>query len=171
MQTTVLFISLFFMSVVSYFFISAVRASNSDAVVSAPERKRKTLITGMFLVGIVVTFASLWEWPHALSGSANTTTVNATGAQWYWDIDTEELPLGQPVVFNVHTEDVSHGLGVVNAKGRLLVQTQAMPGYVNKFEYTFTEPGQYRVICMEFCGVGHHDMITEFEVIAKTEAN
>jgi cytochrome c oxidase subunit 2 len=40
-----------------------------------------------------------------------------------------------------------------------------MPGYINKVEFVFDNPGQYRVLCMEFCGVGHHDMNDEFEVV------
>jgi cytochrome c oxidase subunit 2 len=48
----------------------------------------------------------------------------------------------------------------------LLFQTQAMPGYINKVAYVFDEPGQHRVLCMEFCGVGHHDMTDTFDVVA-----
>lgn len=49
---------------------------------------------------------------------------------------------------------------------RIVAQTQAMPGYTNVLRYTFTEPGVYRVLCLEYCGVEHHDMKTEINVAA-----
>ena len=169
MQLYILAISLSLMSFVSLFFISAVLASGTQKVISSAEEKRKKIIWAMFLVGIVVTFASLWRYPHSVSTGSEVQAINVTGAQWYWEIDKEEVELNKPVVFNVHTSDVNHGMGVLNSDGKLLFQTQAMPGYVNKVEHTFKEEGEYKVICLEFCGVAHHDMITEFEVVAKKE--
>ena len=58
-------------------------------------------------------------------------------------------------------------MGVYDEETRLLFQTQGMPGYVNKVSYTFDKPGTYRVLCMELCGVAHHDMISEFTVVAE----
>ena len=49
---------------------------------------------------------------------------------------------------------------------RIVAQTQAMPGYVNVLRYTFKEPGTYQVLCLEYCGVEHHDMKTEINVAA-----
>lgn len=90
--------------------------------------------------------------------------VNISGGQWYWEIDRTEVPVGAPVVFNVQTRDVSHGVGVMDARGRILGQAQAMPGYVNRFEVTFDQPGTYRVVCLEYCGIAHHEMINELTV-------
>lgn len=169
MQLYVLAISLSLMSFVSLFFISAVLASGTEKVISSPEERRKKYIWVMFLAGIIITFASLWRYPHTISSSVQAQAINVTGAQWFWKIDKEKVELGKPVVFNVHTSDVNHGMGVLNSDGKLLFQTQAMPGYVNKIEHTFKKPGEYKVICLEFCGVAHHDMITEFEVVAQKE--
>jgi cytochrome c oxidase subunit 2 len=41
-----------------------------------------------------------------------------------------------------------------------------MPGYTNVIRYTFTTPGTYRVRCLEYCGLGHHTMVTQFTVTA-----
>ena len=92
--------------------------------------------------------------------------MNVSGGQWYWELDVEVVPLGQPVTFNVTSEDVNHGMGVYDENMTLLFQTQGMPGYVNSVSYTFDKPGDYQVLCMEFCGVAHHDMIAEFTVSA-----
>lgn len=46
-----------------------------------------------------------------------------------------------------------------------------MPGYTNKLVHTFTEPGTYQVMCLEYCGVGHTPMTAEIEVVAATEGD
>jgi len=166
MQLTVLFVTLIFMALIALFFISAIRAPVTQGATTSSGIDRAQLVWGMLAFGLIVTLASLWTWPHSISGDQATVTINATGAQWSWEIDKEEVPLGRPVVFNVHTTDVTHGLGVVDSSGTLLFQTQGMPGYINKVEHVFTSPGEYRVICLEFCGIGHHDMITEFNVVS-----
>lgn len=105
--------------------------------------------------------------------------VSAVGYTWYWQLTPTSdkakrlkkgahgeliLPLDKPVQFNVTSNDVNHGFGIYNTKGVLLTQTQAMPGYVNKLIYTFTKPGVYTVLCMEYCGLAHHTMLTSFKV-------
>jgi cytochrome c oxidase subunit 2 len=162
MQTTVLALSLVLMAAVAWAFISAARAAGSGSVATNTESRRKWLIVGLAVVGVVVTALSLRPWPLAVGPTS--AVVNVSGGQWYWEIDTDKVPLGKPVAFNVHTVDVNHGFGVMNEAGRLLFQVQAMPGYVNQVEYTFNTPGAYHVVCLEFCGVGHHDMATDFTV-------
>jgi cytochrome c oxidase subunit 2 len=48
---------------------------------------------------------------------------------------------------------------------RLVGQTQAMPGYTNSIKITFKESGIYKLLCMEYCGLAHHAMITDFTVV------
>ncbi|MCP4780415.1 MAG: cytochrome c oxidase subunit I [Hyphomicrobium sp.] len=165
MQLIVLVVSLALMAVVAYFFVAAVQATGAQDSTGDFDRRRSSLIWVLLSLGAIITVASLWQWPHAVSAPASSVMVNASGAQWYWDIDKEEVPLGKPVVFNVHTQDVTHGLGVMDPDGQLLFQTQAMPGYVNRVEYVFTKAGDYKVVCMEFCGIAHHAMITDFKVV------
>ena len=166
MQMLVLLISLALMTGIAWFFMSAVRQSAETATASDLASRRPPFVWGLVILGVVVTAGSLWSWPHAVSVDDDVVTVNATGGQWYWDIDIEEVPAGRIVVFNAHTEDVNHGLGIYGPDGRLHTQVQAMPGYVNQVEYVFEKPGLYQVLCMEFCGVAHHDMIAEFNVVA-----
>jgi cytochrome c oxidase subunit 2 len=44
-----------------------------------------------------------------------------------------------------------------------------MPGITNRLVYTFPRPGKYRVLCLEYCGLVHHGMSVEFDVIGTTE--
>jgi len=167
MQVTVLVITLLCMGIIAAYFVAAIRATDTPQSADNIDARRSRIIWGLVALGTVVTAASLWTWPHAVRTTSDVVTVNATGYQWYWELDKEEVPLGKPVVFNVHTADVTHGIGIVDPSGRLLVQTQAMPGYVNKVEHVFDAVGTYKVICLEFCGIGHHVMTSELEVISE----
>lgn len=167
MQSTVLIVTLVLMAVVAFVFLRVVRSVNSDDEPQNANSHRTKFIWGLVIVGVAVTYASLREWPHAIASGGPVIQVNAKAGQWFWEIDKQKLPLGKTVVFNLHAKDVNHGFGVMDSSGTLLFQTQAMPGYVNQVQYVFTKVGKYRVLCMEFCGVGHHDMNDEFEVVAE----
>lgn len=169
MQIMVLIISLVLMAAIASAFVWAIRSSGEKLAAKSIERRRGALIAIMLAVGLVFTVMSLRPWPHAVSKTTDVYTVNVTGGQWYWEIDSAELPRGVPIVFNSHTKDVTHGFGVINDAGRLLFQVQVMPGYVNQVEYVFDEPGEYKVVCLEYCGLSHHDMIAGFTVVAGRE--
>lgn len=102
---------------------------------------------------------------HAEANAA-TQIIAVTGHQFYWELDKETVVAGQPVEFRVTSTDVNHGFGIYDADYRLLVQVQAMPGYINRLRYTFETPGTYRLLCLEFCGAAHHGMVSEIEVKA-----
>lgn len=169
MQPVVLLISLILMAALSAVFVLAVRAARGPAPGPGANAKRTGLIWAMTIAGVIVSVASLREWPHALASTGDALEVNVSGGQWWWDIDTTEVPAGKPVNFNVTTEDVTHGMGIYDSSLTLLTQVQAIPGYTTQITYTFEEPGSYQVLCMEFCGVAHHDMVNEFEVVAAEE--
>ncbi|MFA5670661.1 MAG: hypothetical protein WC967_15595 [Balneolaceae bacterium] len=106
-------------------------------------------------------------------------TVSAVGIQWAWMITEGTIeenglefagqfdlvyPVHKLIEFQVTATDVNHGFGIYDEDGRLLVQTQAMPGYVNRLRYTFDKPGTYHIICMEYCGAAHQVMMSKIEV-------
>jgi cytochrome c oxidase subunit 2 len=165
MQLTVLALSLVLMAIIVWAFIGAARAAGSGKVPTNIESRRNWIIVSLTVIGVVVTVISLRPWPLAVAKTA--TVVNASAAQWHWELDTDKVPLGKPVAFKVRTADVNHGFGVMDASGKLLFQVQAMPGYVNQVEYVFDTPGTYHVVCLEYCGVAHHTMTAEFTVVAE----
>jgi cytochrome c oxidase subunit 2 len=165
MQTTILIVSFVLMAVVAIAFLRVVGAVNAETGPSNASSRRSKLFWALAVFGVLVTVGSLRQWPHALATGDEVIQVNATGGQWFWEIDAKKVPVGKKIVFNLHSKDVNHGFGVADQSGRLLFQIQAMPGYINKVTYVFDEPGQYRVMCMEFCGVGHHVMNDKFEVV------
>lgn len=117
----------------------------------------------MVLVGLPLTIWLLRVHPYTVAADAPQ-VVHATGYQWYWEFDRTDVEAGKPVVFEVTSADVNHGFGLYDPAGVLVAQVQAMPGYVNRLSHTFEAPGTYRVMCLEFCGLVHHNMISEIEV-------
>ncbi|MGH8123286.1 MAG: cytochrome oxidase, partial [Rudaea sp.] len=92
--------------------------------------------------------------------------VNVRGQQWSWQIEPSTVSAGSPVEFRVTSKDVNHGFAIYAPDGLIVTQTQAMPGFTNKIVHTFTQPGTYKVMCLEYCGLGHAPMTSEFTVVA-----
>jgi cytochrome c oxidase subunit 2 len=131
---------------------------------------RRWFFWALVLLGIGTAYATLAEFPipdqrGQSAGAAGAQVVNVVGKQWYWELSANRFTAGVPVEFRVTANDVNHGFGIYDPNNRLVAQTQAMPGFTNRLVHTFTEPGKYRVLCLEYCGLVHHNMITEFEVI------
>jgi cytochrome c oxidase subunit II len=101
---------------------------------------------------------------HANASGAPAVGIDAKGFQWRWELSRNHVPVGQSVEFRVTSEDINHGFAIYDPEMRLVAQTQAMPGYTNKLNYTFSKPGTYKVLCLEYCGIAHHNMITEIKV-------
>lgn len=169
MQGTILFVSLLLIGLVAVVFAAVVLASTSrgEPDKRAMETHRVRLMVAFAIIGFVVTYVSLRPWPHEAEAFEGAMTVEVTASQWSWEISQKEIPVATSVIFNVQSHDVNHGVGVYDPKGALLFQTQAMPGVVNRVKYTFSEPGSYRVLCMEYCGLAHHGMTDEFKVVEK----
>lgn len=64
------------------------------------------------------------------------------------------LPLGAKVTFYATSSDVVHGFYITNTDINMLV----VPGWVNAQTHVFRTPGQYLLLCNEYCGAGHHYM-------------
>lgn len=103
---------------------------------------------GLLLVVFVVgSWATLHRFPipHQSTASGAAQTVDVVGGMWYWQLSSNTLKAGSDVEFRVTSADVNHGFAIYSPDGRILTQTQAMPGYTNKLIYTFTQPGTYTI--------------------------
>lgn len=141
-------------------------------------RGRYFMLLMVAIVALLWTTLPILPYP-SMAAAAPQYIVPVHGRIWSWEIGplmdrggnplqpgegALVLPLGEVLEFQVTAEDVNHGFGIYNEAGQLQAQTQAMPGYVNHLVHTFTEPGTYHVLCMEFCGLAHHTMMTTFTV-------
>ncbi len=64
------------------------------------------------------------------------------------------VPVDQPVLIKLATEDVIHSFFVPN----LRVKQDALPGKTIDVWFEATEPGEFEIACAELCGLGHYRM-------------
>jgi len=67
---------------------------------------------------------------------------------------------GSVVDFYVTSKDVVHGFLIDGTEVNLM----AIPGAVNYAQARFDKPGKHQILCHEFCGAGHDNMIGLIEV-------
>ncbi|MDG5757963.1 cytochrome c oxidase subunit II [Natronococcus sp. A-GB1] len=79
--------------------------------------------------------------------------------------DPIEVPAGSEVTFYVTSPDVIHSFSIVGTN----VNTMVIPGEVAAMTVEFDEPGEYGVVCNEYCGSGHHTMEGELHVVPDEE--
>lgn len=70
------------------------------------------------------------------------------------------VPRGSRVTFYVTTPDVVHGFSIPLTG----VNLEIVPGWVASVAQTFDKPGDYLIVCNEYCGAGHQFMEGHVEV-------
>lgn len=90
--------------------------------------------------------------------------IYVTGQQWHWDFYPHNkvytnftvVPVGEPVVFVIHSVDVFHEFFIQAATSNFSISqsvgAEAVPGYYSYLVYVFPKPGLYHVACAEYCG-------------------
>ena len=94
--------------------------------------------------------------------------VYIVARQFLFEPGTSEpirVPAGVPVTFHVTSADVTHGFNLAGTN----VNTMVIPGQISKFVVTFDEPGDYGIVCHEYCGSAHHTMAGTLEVVPQSE--
>jgi cytochrome c oxidase subunit II len=75
------------------------------------------------------------------------------------------LPAGAKTRFYLTSADVLHGYLVEGTS----VNIELIPGQLAYFNYTFAHPGTYHVVCDEYCGINHQNMIGTITVLPVAE--
>ena len=136
---------------------------------------RKKYFWGLIAILSILLFTSFGFLPYNHAENENPNErVSVLAFQWGWKMSTDpltkdlkdfkgkneiDLPLNKDIEFIVASKDVTHNFGIYNTKGELLSQVQSMPGYENKLHYTFKEEGDYKILCLEYCGLAHAFMV------------
>lgn len=73
---------------------------------------------------------------------------------WTWTPNEIRIPAGSRLTLYLTTADVQHGFKVEGTNLNAMV----VPGQVTKLSRTFKTPGEYLIVCHEYCGNNHHNM-------------
>lgn len=77
-----------------------------------------------------------------------------TGQIWSFTPAEIRVPAGSTVHFWITSRDVVHGLFIP----RVHVNAMVLPGQLAHVVARFDKPGEYPIICHEYCGIAHHTM-------------
>ena len=78
--------------------------------------------------------------------------LTAMSFQWTPILQLEQ---GKEYILHLSSLDVNHGFSLYPIN----VNFQVVPGYDYGLRVTPTAAGDFRIICNEFCGIGHHVMV------------
>ena len=162
--TTVCAVAIVFMIVV----VRSTRGGRDDGAVDE-ERLRRTEKTWFVAVVVMLAafvFATIFFTPYGRTAAANAQVLDVQAQQFAWILPPKPVVAGRQVEFVLTSKDVVHAFAVYSPSGTLLFQAQVTPGATTDYEYTFSKPGVYRVVCLEYCGSGHTQMFTTLTVRA-----
>ena len=189
MQNIALTIFLIWAAITVAIFVFVARSGRSPGELpqKAYKRNRVIFLVGMVTAAVVLLFLTLPLTPYPNEGDAPDRVIYVSGKQFAFKLSDQPIsradalddevflsckPIraGELVEFRISAADVTHGFCVYDQTGKVLTQTQAMTGYINRLRHRFSESGVYPVLCFEFCGIGHHTMKAELKVVDESPA-
>jgi cytochrome c oxidase subunit 2 len=119
------------------------------------------LVVAMFYLG----FRGYMDMQNPPRGALD---VRVLAKKWDWfftypngHIDNElHVPVDAPVRLTLESNDVIHSLFIPAFR----IKRDAVPGRYNKIWFQARQPGDYLLMCSEFCGTRHSDMQTRVVV-------
>lgn len=162
----------------TYVYLSSRNVSSEESGLQDPLKKRFWFLLILCVIFGIFASVTIPKSPYFLFADENPSkVVHVAALQFSFVLSTKAIDPKQPVgeadiaisedelvEFRVTSLDVNHGFAIYNHAGNLIAQTQAMPGYVNRLRWKFDEPGEYSILCLEFCGMAHQVMKSSFTV-------
>jgi cytochrome c oxidase subunit 2 len=97
--------------------------------------------------------------------------IDVTGEMFTWNFtypngkktqDILVVPLGKPIKLNITSADVNHSLSIPAYR----VKMDAVKGLQTYVWFMADKVGEYKVLCTEYCGVSHSEMIADMKIVA-----
>ncbi len=153
------------------YFVVRFRRRGLDAAEPSPAHNTALELTwsGIPLLLVIVIFG--WGFKVYLdlnTPPANAYEVQVTGQKWKWlftypngHVDENlHVPVDRPVKLVMTSEDVIHSFFVPAFR----VKRDVVPGRYSSLWFQATKTGTFPVLCAEYCGRGHSDMLAEVVV-------
>ena len=80
--------------------------------------------------------------------------VVMVGQTWAFRPNEIRVPVGSRVTFTSTSQDVIHGLRVEKTNVNIML----IPGQVGRATAHFSQPGEFLLVCHEYCGIAHQTM-------------
>ena len=128
-----------------------------------PPRYEIALAAGTLVVFLAFWLVGFAQYRELRSPPPGALRVYLVAKQWMWEAvypdgvsvqDDLRVPVGQPVVLLMTSRDVIHSFYVPSFR----VKQDVLPGRITELWFTATAPGEYDILCAEYCGTGHSRM-------------
>jgi cytochrome c oxidase subunit II len=118
---------------------------------------------------------------YYLASAASVATIEAIGHTFYYEfrypglknsvLNEMHLPVGKQVTIDLTSSEVNVQKAVIHSfwAPEFRVKQDMIPGMIVPIHFTPTIKGTYRIICTEFCGLGHSNMIGK--VVVESQAD
>jgi len=100
----------------------------------------------------------------------NAIEIDVTAEMFSWNFtypdgkksrDLLVVPHGKPVKLNITSLDVIHGLSIPAYR----VKVDAVKGMKTYVWFMADKLGEYKILCTEFCGIGHSEMLADLKIV------
>jgi cytochrome c oxidase subunit 2 len=174
----ILYLSIFFFVLVvgaTVLFVVKYRRRSAAQKTADIHGHRKLEVIWAVIPAILLVVIFAWGFRDYVSGSVppgDAIEVRVTAQKWSWafsyprdGIDTNELvvPVGRPVKLVMSSLDVIHSFYVPAFR----LKRDVLPNRYTVAWFQAEETGEYHVLCAEYCGTKHSQMLAK--VIVKSE--
>lgn len=139
----------------------------------------ESLWTFMPLIYLTVLFVwGFWQYMDMHVAPHNAKELKVIGQKWQWSVDypLEEIsvagvgaeiavPVGVPIKLIMASQDVIHSFFIPN----LRVKQDVVPGKYSTLWFEADRVGVYPVLCAEYCGDLHSQMLAKIVVMPESE--
>ncbi|AUX26194.1 cytochrome B561 [Sorangium cellulosum] len=127
-------------------------------------------------VAIVISlfFVGLRGYVHASVAPAESYEINVTGEMYLWTftypdgtttINELAVPRGRPVRLIMSSKDIVHSFFIPEFR----IKQDVVPGSYTTAWFEATETTETVLLCTEYCGSGHSDMLATVKVLEQSE--
>ncbi len=125
------------------------------------------------LLVIAMFFIGLKGYVDAFTLPEDAMEVDVQGQMWFWSFQYKNgvvspelyLPQGEKVRLNLKSNDVIHSFYVPAMR----IKRDLVPGMKSTVWFVPEKPGDYEILCAEYCGTRHSYMISRLHVIPRKE--
>lgn len=173
---------IFFVLVVGamIYFCIRYRRRGPDDRTSPIEGNRRLEIVWSVVPSVLLLVMFLWGfrgWMNLNVPPAGAIDVRVTAQKWSWSFDMPKMgctglgelvvPKDTPVRLTMSSRDVIHSFFVPAFR----IKRDVVPNRYSVIWFEATELGTYDVLCTEFCGTKHSEMISRVKVVSEQAFN
>ena len=159
------------------FFVIRYRRTDKDGLTPGISHNLKLELLWSIIPTILVLIVFVWGFRvymkmHVIPKDAY--EIKVTAQKWFWSFDypngastVNELvvPIGKPIKLLMSSKDVIHSFFVPDFR----IKMDVLPNRYTLTWFEATGEGNYNLLCAEYCGTSHSDMIGLVKVVSERE--